>query len=620
MAELVVGPLLRYVDGSSATVWAETDRPCTVRVRCGGGIQAAEPTWCVAGHHFALVVVDGLAPGSVSTYNVELDGDVVWPVPDVTHPPSTIRTLPAPAPGGPGAAGTPAVRVAFGSCRWASPPSVVDGRLEPDALDTLAATLPELPRQEWPDALLLLGDQVYADEVSALTRAWLAERRDLNQPPWDQVADFEEYTRLYHESWQDPEIRWLLSTVPSAMVCDDHDVIDDWNTSASWRDDMRATDWWEERILSGLASYWVYQHLGNLSPAELAADEVYAAVRRAGGGPRGDAAAVLREHARRADAETDGRRAVRWSYRRDLGRVRVLMVDSRAGRVLQEDRRAMISDDELDWLAAQAAEPGYDHLLLGTSLPWLLPHAVHDLEGWNEALASGARGRRAVRWSERLRRAGDLEHWAAFRRSFHALSALLLDIATPAPAPADAPRDAAPVPVPGRTPAPGRAEPPPATICVLSGDVHHAYLAEAHPSAPGTTPGPGSGTVARPSSRLVQLTCSPVHNAVPAVIRLGFRIGWGRAARRFGRALARHARLPASPVTWEKTAGPYFGNQLMTLTLSGRNATVLLQRAVTGPDGKALLRTVVSAPLTGPTATPAPAPPTPRAPGDPLPS
>ena len=65
------------------------------------------------------------------------------------------------------------------------------------------------------------------------------------------------------------------------MIFDDHDVIDDWNTSAAWLAEMRATAWWHERILSGLMSYWVYQHLGNLSPAELAADPLYAAVRAA---------------------------------------------------------------------------------------------------------------------------------------------------------------------------------------------------------------------------------------------------------------------------------------------------------------------------------------------------
>lgn len=153
----------------------------------------------------------------------------------------------------------------FGSCRWAAPAHHTRDPVGPDALDSLAQ---EIVRDgaARPDVLLLLGDQVYADETSEATRRWLARRRDLSDPPWDQVADYEEYTHLYYESWLDPEVRWLLSTVPSCMIFDDHDVIDDWNTSEAWLGQIRGTPWWQERILGGLMSYWVHQHLGNLSP------------------------------------------------------------------------------------------------------------------------------------------------------------------------------------------------------------------------------------------------------------------------------------------------------------------------------------------------------------------
>jgi hypothetical protein len=67
----------------------------------------------------------------------------------------------------------------------------------------------------------------------------------------------------------------LLSTLPSSMIFDDHDIRDDWNTSAVWRKQMNATQWWKGRIVAGLASYWVYQHLGNLSPDERAGDEMW---------------------------------------------------------------------------------------------------------------------------------------------------------------------------------------------------------------------------------------------------------------------------------------------------------------------------------------------------------
>lgn len=585
MAGLRLGPLLRHVDwetGTGATVWVEADRPCEAEVRCADGAGGTARTWRIAGHHYALIPVAGLRPGGETPYRVLLDGEQVWPLPGSPFPDSTIRT-PAPGTDSPGPA---PVRVAFGSCRWAAPPSDAShDPVGPDALDTLAQALaraPELPR---PDVLVLLGDQVYADETSAETRAWLAERRDLSEPPGEQVADYEEYTRLYYESWLDPEVRWLLSTVPSCMIFDDHDVIDDWNTSEAWQRRMRATPWWRERILSGLMSYWVHQHLGNLSPAELAADPLYAEVRAAEDGTE-----ALREFAARADADPA---YTRWSYRRDFGRTRLLMVDTRAARVLEEGRRAMLTDKELIWVREQAMdglggasgfpgpgpegpgapgpeEPGatgpeapgvrgpdvpgvrggYDHLLLGTSLPWLLPHFVHDVEAWNASVCGGRRGGRWARIGEDLRQRGDLEHWAAFPESFDALTDTIAAV--------------------------GGAPGAPATINVLSGDVHHAYVA---------TPDWSRWPSRPPRSQVRQLTCSPVHNSIYASIRLGFRFGWSAAGRALGRVFKRHGRVPHSHLSWHKTGGPWFGNQLMTLTLQGRSAHLRLDQAQSDPAG-----------------------------------
>ncbi|MEV6945893.1 alkaline phosphatase D family protein [Streptomyces sp. NPDC051172] len=545
MAELRLGPLLRYADGSSATVWVEASRPCTAEVRCADGARGEARTFQIAGHHYALVPVTGLTPGTATPYDVLLDGTPVWPTPDAAgsprrFPPSVIRT-PHDGDG---------VRVAFGSCRWAAPPPDEHDPVGPDALDTLAARIAADPDGERPDVLLLLGDQVYADETSDATRRWLAARRDLSDPPGNEVADYEEYTRLYYESWLDPEVRWLLSTVPSCMIFDDHDVVDDWNTSAAWLEDMRATPWWRERLLSGLMSYWVHQHLGNLSPAELAADPLYASVRELP-----DGTDELRAFACKADADPS---AVRWSYRRDFGRVRLLMVDTRAARVLDEDDRAMLDPGESEWLREQAlTERGsYDHLLIGTSLPWLLPHLVHEAEAWNAALCRGERGARWARFGEDLRRRADLEHWAAFPASFTALTALIAEAGSGAEAPA--------------------------TVLVLSGDVHHAYVAE--PVWPSTTP----------DARVLQLTCSPVHNSVPLSIRIGFRFGWSAVARALGRRLARHGRCGRPPVDWRKRGGPWFGNQLMTLTLKGRSARLRLEQA----QPNRVLKTVEESTLT----------------------
>ena len=233
MPSLVLGPVLRYVGETEAVVWVETDSACEVEI-----LGTRERTFCVCGHHYALVCCGDLEPGSWHEYEVLLDGERVWPRDD-GWPASAFNTYPKDS----------ALRIVFGSCRVAAPhqpPYSLKkdederGR-EIDALHTLAVRMRDEPREDWPDVLLMLGDQVYADEVSPATRAFIETRRDLSEPPGDCVLDFEEYTQLYLESWSDPAIRWLLSTVSTMMIFDDHDVHDDWNISQAWLEEARST-------------------------------------------------------------------------------------------------------------------------------------------------------------------------------------------------------------------------------------------------------------------------------------------------------------------------------------------------------------------------------------------
>lgn len=53
----------------------------------------------------------------------------------------------------------------------------------------------------------------------------------------------------------------------------------------------------------------------------------------------------------------------------------------------------------------------------------------------------------------------------------------------------------------------------------------------------------------------------------------------------------------AAPMDWRKTGGPWFGNQLMTLTLHGRKAVLTLVQARERPTG-AQLETVLERTLT----------------------
>src|SRR5260370_25349920 len=149
--------------------------------------------------------------------------------------------------------------------------------------------------------MLCLGEQVYADEVGPATRRFIEDRRDTSEPPGYEVADFEEYCALYREAWSAPAVRWLLSVVPTIMIFDDHDVHDDWNTSAAWRREFRVKPGWQQRIAGAYMSYWAYQHLGNLSPADLGKDA------RGGQGPGLDGpAAAVGDRAGRTDAQTGG--------------------------------------------------------------------------------------------------------------------------------------------------------------------------------------------------------------------------------------------------------------------------------------------------------------------------
>ena len=81
------------------------------------------------------------------------------------------------------------------------------------------------------------------------------------------------------------------------MIFDDHDVHDDWNISAGLaRGDARRRSGGAITSSAALASYWVYQHIGNLSPEGHADDELLRKVKEAD-----DGWPILAEFARAAD-------------------------------------------------------------------------------------------------------------------------------------------------------------------------------------------------------------------------------------------------------------------------------------------------------------------------------
>ena len=537
MAELILGPMLRHVTETSATIWVETDQRCTVEI-----LGRPLPTFCVAGHHYALAIIEDLDPGSSIEYDVTLDGEVRWPEPGSTLPASRIRTL--------GSSNPP--RIVFGSCRTAAPhepPWALELALDErgrgvDALYAYGLRMLDQPGDEWPDLAIFLGDQVYADDSSPKTRERIAEKRrglknapETTLPP-ELVDGFEEITWLYYEAWS-PEIeRWFFSNVPSVMIFDDHEMIDDWNISDVWVKGIREEEWWEDHVIGGLMTYWLYQHLGNLSPEVIRSEGLLEALAAVDDGEE-----LLRQWGMRSEEFTPVAGGYRFHYVRDLGRVRLVMIDARNSRSLEPGNRLMVGEDEWKWIV-DACHADVDHLLIGTSLPVFVPGGLHDLQVWSEAICEGAWSKPGRKFGEWIRVKADMEDWPAFIRSFDALVELLAELGSSSRSNA------------------------PATITVLSGDIHFSYASEIRfPKETAMT------------SRIHQLVNSPIRNALTPPERTGMRLGMSWFAVGLGRVLRRSVRRKRTSVSWKIDRGPVFANCLGQISFEGRSARLVVQQA-----------------------------------------
>ena len=382
--------------------------PCSTR---------AQRTFCVEGHHYALVVLSDLDAGRCGRTRCTSTASASWP-PDDGRPPSTIHTREHER----------RARLVFGSCRVGDPerePYTLPPAEHPlgfgiDALWALSRRL-QSGSEEWPDCLLLLGDQVYADETSrgdarlhpraprhepaarragrrlrgvraALPRGLERSRHPLaarDRAEHDDLRRPRRARRLEHlrgvgaRHARDGRGGRSASPAPSCRTGST-------STSATW-----------------LRPSWPRSRCSRSSPATTTAARACASSR----------ARVDREPA-----------SSRFAFHRDFGRSRLVVIDSRAARVLAEGRRDMVDDEEWQWIA-EHARGAYDHLIIASTLPVFMTPGVDGLEAWNEAVCSGAWGRLAARVGEKLRRALDLEHWPAFQRSFRTMVELLHELA-----------------------------------------------------------------------------------------------------------------------------------------------------------------------------------------------
>ena len=553
VASLVLGPLLRHVSETTATIWVETDEPCTVEV-----LGHRTPTFSVCDHHYALVIVEGLAPGLDDPLRgaprwraVLAASDMAVPAERDPHARRRARCESCSVRAGRphrtsrrGRSSSITTRVRAGSTRSTPTDCACSASSRPSGRTSCCS----------------IGDQVYADDSSPQAREKVEQRRghlvdDDRYPGLDDVADFEEYTWLYHEAWLPEVERWMFSVVPSAMIFDDHDMIDDWNTSQSWLEDIRRKPWWHDRVTGGLMSYWVYQHLGNLSPSQIRAEGMLQRFIELG-----DATSALTAWAEEADRYMGVPGGYRFSYFRELGPVRLVVIDSRCARVLQPDRRRMVDDEQWAWVV-EHADVACEHLLLATSVPVAIPGGLHDIEEWNELVSSEGRwGRPLAPLGEMIRRAVDLEDWASFHDSYRAMMDLLHDVARP-----------------GRHPSAD----PPMTVTILSGDVHFSYRSRAMlAERPGGPP---------PVSRVHQVVNSPIRNVLTTRERRVIKAVLSPVGELVGRALRRSAGARRDPTPWNVEDGPFFANHMCLIELGRRDARMVLERAEPDAEGRPVL-------------------------------
>jgi hypothetical protein len=149
---------------------------------------------------------------------------------------------------------------------------------------------------------------------------------------------------------------------------------------------------------------------------------------------------------------------------------------------------------------------------------------------------------------EKLRRLAVMDHWASFQRTFRRLAELIDDVAH------------------------GRAGDAPACVLLLSGDVHHCYLAEVGFRPPGA-----------PRSAVWQGVCSAFRKELAPHERVVLGFGHRPVAERIGRRLARAAGVPPLPLGWRVVERPAYANQVGALTLDGDWACFSVE-AVEGDD------------------------------------
>lgn len=316
---VLCGPLLRRTSREGVSVWLLLARPALLRLEVLHSdseklvaVSASVRTSPVGrGAHVALLTAtaavpsEGLPVDVLLSYRVRELDQVHQPLAGgvdtdalglffepFARPTFCICSAKAPRP------------VYFGSCNKLSS---TGGDVAPSLVRSISVAYRERDARRMPQALLLLGDQVYTDDLSDLcfaaittVRGWIGDcdsfdlelesqndrlkyvREFFSATTEIHLLSFREIASQYILAWN-PRVwqvlnvdsaysmeasaqEWMrvLANVPSYMMFDDHEVTDDWNLNDRWMRRSHAHRGARRIVANALAAYWLFQGWGNV--------------------------------------------------------------------------------------------------------------------------------------------------------------------------------------------------------------------------------------------------------------------------------------------------------------------------------------------------------------------
>ena len=337
---------------------------------------------------------------------------------------------------------------AYGSCR----------KCEKQGVDALSAFGTWLTSQferrevEWPHLLLLIGDQIYADQPPTdLKKAYPQLAHGANT--------FEDFALLYENAWtKDKGVRQALAVIPTYMIFDDHEIANNWNISPTWRA-AAIQKGLEQALVDGLVAYWVYQGWGNLDRRTQSHLSPLLSIMQEAGQSGEDVLEALRTQIKQ---EMSGKADLHWHYTIPT-QPAIFVANARVDRTAVSGNNEqeiyaparIMGKPQMNELQNWMQRPKVGLSLLVSSVPVLLPPAIGLAEYvagkrfWQESIAPLKwLGVRLARLQLKVALRTSFDHWptysATWQEFFRAFDECKQD------------------------------------MLVLSGDVHFSYAMEAH--------------------------------------------------------------------------------------------------------------------------------------------